>query len=137
MYLLLESVIEDKTKIREHYLNYSFLSPYVWLKRNLNLYSANAPEVKDMFSRVEKISLSTDQTIPKLRSAIVDIKDQLSSFEELFQNNFYFATLGINLEKDVLGITATDLDAFFLGEFFGERVPLGFIRHINYHENLA
>ena len=61
----------------------------------------------------------------------------MSSFEELFQNNFYFATLGINLEKDVLGITATDLDAFFLGEFFGERVPLGFIRHINYHENLA
>lgn len=130
IYLLLESVSDNKIRIREYYLNFGTLAPYAWLKRNLNLYTPHSQEALNLFRRIETIDLSHGRSISELRSVLAEIRSQMTLFTDLFQNDLFLATLGINLEKDVLGITSIDLDAYFLEDFQGERVPLGFVRHL-------
>ncbi|MCL1987371.1 MAG: ribosomal protein L7/L12 [Firmicutes bacterium] len=131
IYLLFESICKDKTAVRRHYLKYSPKAYLAWLKNHLDLYSFNSSNAKQLKADIEKIPVSASMTLSELATSFNKLYGYFTNFQKLFQGDFLIACLGLTKGKERHGeITATLADAFFMEKFFGEDVPLGFMKEV-------
>jgi serine/threonine protein kinase len=127
IYILFESICENKRTVRNHYLNYSPDAYLYWLRNNMRLYSFHSTEAKEQKEKIEKISFAENVPFGELGDGINKLKTLSVHFKSLFQGDFLLACLGLTSGKDRHGeITATHADAFFIERFLGEDVPAGF-----------
>jgi hypothetical protein len=129
LYGMFESICEDKTSVRKHYLRYGPQSYLYWFQQNLHLYSFNSTEAKEKIERrIKTIKLSEKMSIDEMFKGMSSIREYLKDFMPLFQNNYLLTYIGLRTSKDTSGITTRNSDAFFAGDFFGIKVPVGYLR---------
>jgi len=130
-YLLFEEICEDKTFIREHYLQYSPQAYLYWLQQNLNLYSFNSPQAKEIEKKIKNIKIDKKMNISKIWESLKSLRViLLNDFMKLFQNNYLLTYMGLRTKEDKIGITTQNPNAFFVGNFFGINVPVGYLKTI-------
>lgn len=129
-YLLFESITANPTPVRAHYILHGPYSHLRWLQKNLALYTFHSPAAHKIKENIERIALDPSMNITALSNGFAKLKEFEKDFKILFQDNILLAYLGIYCEKDRNGITATQTDAFYTEEFYGIRVPSGFLRTI-------
>jgi len=130
IYQLFESVCKDKTSVRGHYLHYSSQSYLFWLQQNLKLYSFNSSNAKELERKIRDVKLDEKMSVAEMYSGLLSLKEYIKDFMPLFQNNYLLTYMGLRTNNDTAGITANYTYAFFAGDFFGIKVPVGYLKTI-------
>lgn len=130
-YRFFEKICKDKTRVREYYMNYGPRSYMTWVKRNLNLYSFNSPEAKQLRAKIANEPLDQSQSVDELSVHFLNLTQFQKDFLRLFHNNILLAFLGIGNGKDFNGITSANSDAYFLENYCGNLVPAGYFRFLD------
>jgi len=130
-YLLFEGICEDKTFVREHYLQYGSQAYLYWFLQNLNLYSFNSAQAKEIEKRIKNIKIDKKMSISKIWENFKLLRTiLLNDFMKLFQNNYLLTYIGLRTNEETNGITTQNTYAFFAGDFFGINVPIGYLKTI-------
>lgn len=129
-YRLFESVTNNKAIVREHYIRFGPQSYLWWLKGHMDLYQFNSEEAKRMRSNILGVQMSNDMSVDQLSQAFMRLKEYQKDFRRLFQDNILLAYLGIGNGKDKNAVTSNNSDAFFVEEFCGNEVPVGYMRYL-------
>jgi hypothetical protein len=99
----------------------------------LSLYSFNSAQAKEIERQIKNIKIDKKMSLDKIRESFMSLRAiLLNDFMRLFQNNYLLTYMGIRTGKDTNGITTQNTHAFFVGDFFGTHVPVGYIKAINY-----
>jgi len=130
LYLLFEGVCEDKIFIREHFLRYSSQSYLYWFQQNLNLYSFNSVNAKELEKRIKNVKIDKTMSISDILSGFTSLRQYLKDFIPLLQNNYLLPYMGLGTNMDKTGITTNYSYAFFAGNFKGINVPIGYLKSI-------
>ncbi|MCL2283902.1 MAG: protein kinase [Fibromonadales bacterium] len=131
LYMLFESLCEDKIFVREHYLQYGPYAYLYWFQQNLNLYSFNSSKAKGIQSQIKNIKIGKNMNISEMRSGLISLRTiLLNEFMKLFQNNYLLTSMGLRTNANTEGITTKFTHAFFAGDFFGINVPVGYLKTI-------
>ena len=127
-----EELVSNKTPVREFYIAYGPVAPWVWVADHAELYCKKTAGD----SQVTQLQWNYD-TITKGRCSSVK-----AMAAEGFEKNAHYCVQRIedNLEKLPLrhyygiasekNVTVTGDDGFFCGWFYGEAVPRGFVRSL-------
>jgi len=130
-YLLFEGICEDKTFVREHYLQYGPQAYLYWIQQNLSLYSFNSSKAKEIEKQIKNIKISKKMSISEIWESLKSLRViLLNDFMKLFQNNYLLTYIGLHTNEDTAGITTKNTYAFFAGNFFGINVPVGYLKTI-------
>lgn len=130
-YRFFEAVCTNKAAVRAYYIRYSPRSYLYWVKQNLDLYSFNSAESKQIRTNIANEQLETSTTIDEISRHFIRLSEYMNDFMRLFHNNVLLAFMGIGCGKDTNGITSTNSDAYFLESYCGYTVPVGFVRYIS------
>jgi hypothetical protein len=130
LYQLFESVCDNKTSVREHYLHYGPQSYLYWFQQNLTLYSFNSADSKAIKKKINDVRIDEKMPISDIFSGFSSLKRILRDFMPLFQNNYLLTYMGLHTGKDISGITTKNTHAFFAGDFYGIKVPVGYMKSI-------
>ena len=130
-YRFFEAVCTNKAAVRACYIRYSPRSYLYWVKQNLDLYSFNSAEAKQIRNNIVNENLDQSKTIDEISRHFIRLSEYINDFMRLFHNNVLLAFMGIGSGKDTNGITSTNSDAYFLESYCGYTVPVGFLRYIN------
>ena len=96
----------------------------------MDLYQFNSEEAKRMRSNILGVQMSNDMSVDQLSQAFMRLKEYQKDFRRLFQDNILLAYLGIGNGKDKNAVTSNNSDAFFVEEFCGNEVPVGYMRYL-------
>jgi len=130
LYQLFESVCKNETSVREHYLHYGPESYLYWFQQNLKLYSFNSSNAKELERKIKSVRLDAKMSIAEMNSGLLSLKEYLKDFIPLLQNNYLLTFMGLRTNNDTDGITTKYTHAFFVGDFFGTSVPVGYLKSI-------
>lgn len=127
-----EGLVESKDIVREFYINYGPIGPWVWTARHADMYLRMA----EGSSAPTRFHWSCDTITKGLSSSVAQMAHDgfeqtahtcvqriEANLEELPLRHYY----GISSEKNV---TVSEDDGFFCARFYGETVPRGFVRDI-------
>ena len=141
VYTMFETICNNKSAVRSHYYQYSPDSYLFWLKNNLSLYTYNTDDARNMKVKIEQIIFAETLPLHEIKDRFRTLKGFFSvggDFERRFQGDFFIACLGLTKGKDLHGeITATHADAFFIDEYFGQEVPIGFTKYLSSQNSIA
>lgn len=127
LYRLFETISQNNQAIRRHYYEYGPNSHLFWLKQNLGLYSFKSKEAKSTIKKIEGIKFDPSHTIDKLFESFMEASSYQEKFLEMFQNNIWLAQNGITDGKQ---ITSLNIEAYYIGEFCGLKVPYGYLEYL-------
>lgn len=130
LYRLLEAICADKSVICDHYLKYGPESYLFWLKNHLALYEFRTSQAKLIRDRMENVDFSTAHSVNDIASNFAILRELKKDFLTMFQNNILLAYLGIGIADQQKDIVSNNSDAFFVEEFCGNEVPVGYMRYI-------
>ena len=130
LYQLFESVCDNKILVRDHYLHYGPQSYLYWLQQNLNLYSFNSADSREIERKIKGVRIDKIMPISDIFTGFSSLKRILRDFMPLFQNNYLLTYMGLRTGKDISGITTKNTHAFFAGDFYGIKVPVGYMKSI-------
>jgi len=131
LYGLFESICKDKTAVRKHYLQYGPWAYLYWLHQNLHLYSFNSAAAKDIERKIKNVKIDEKMSVADMSKGLLSLSEILKDFMPMFQNNYLLTLLGLRTSQDTTGITTKYPYAFFVGDFFGINVPVGYLKIIN------
>ena len=131
IYKLFEGISKNKTIVREHFLSYGPLAYLYWFQQNLSLYKFNSPFSKEIEQNIKKIKIGKELNINDNFNGLLKIKRQLKEFFKIFQNNCILTQLGLSTDHDKNGITTHNSHAFFISEFYGLTVPIGYLKSLD------
>lgn len=121
---------EDRYPFVQFYLSCGPKSYLVWIARNLKYYEFNGEKARELKKRMNEFRFEDANSIASAGESFVRFEQLLNEFLEIFQDNIFISYLGLNAEKESDGIVSYHSDAFFLGRFLGEKVPLGYIKYM-------
>lgn len=132
IYRFFESVCSDKEAIRSHYYASGPQSYLPWLQRNLTLYSPHTSAAKELLNNMARVPIDSSAAIDEQARQFLKLKEYLRTFQRYFQGNPILASLGMNAGREIVvaEIRAELLDGFFVADFFGTPVPVGFLREV-------
>ena len=130
IYQLFESVCKNKASVRKHYLHYGPQSYLYWFQQNLKLYSFNSAIAKELEKKIKNVKIDEKMSVAEMNSGLLSLKEYLNDFMPLLQNNYLLTYMGLRTDKDTSGITTRNTYAFFAGDFFGIKVPAGYLKSI-------
>jgi hypothetical protein len=130
VYLFFESACDDKTAVRDHYLKYGPQSYLYWWRQNIDLYTFNNATANEIKKRIRGVKIDSAMTIPEINQAFASLRQSLIDFELQFQGNYLLGIFGIPESKDIKGITTDNTYGFFVEDFYGIRVPVGYHRSV-------
>jgi hypothetical protein len=131
LYQLFENICSNKGIISKHYLKYGPRSYLYWFQQNLNLYSFNSKDAKHIEKQIKSIRIDGNMGINEINEGFIKLRSQYNDFKPLFQNNYLLKYLGLRTREDTAGITTVNTHAFFAGDFYGMKVPVGYLKSIN------
>jgi len=123
-----EMLCDNPEKVRKFNYLYGPQSYLSWIRNNIDLYKFHGPDVNKL--RDEIIAHQIGDYLPLAQQFEVNLSltALIKEFKVKFQNNLQLAYLGLTENK---GITSDSIDGYFHESFYGETVPVGFIRYIN------
>jgi serine/threonine protein kinase len=134
LYSMFETICSDKQAVRNHYIKNSPNSYLYWLQNNLHLYTFNSNDANTLKVKIEQVKRTSQNTLAEIRDGFRELDgyfNEQGEFQKLFQGDYVIACLGLTKGVDRQGeITATSADAFFIDDFLGKTVPLGFKKYI-------
>ena len=129
LYKLFETVCEDKAVVREHFLYYGPQAYLYWFQQNLNLYSFNSKETKEIEKLIKNVKIEK-KSITDIFNSFLSLRQYLKDFMPLLQNNYLLTYMGLRTLNNTEGITTNNTHAFFVRNFFGIKVPVGYLKSI-------
>lgn len=129
-YRLFEGICSNRAALREQYYKFGPQSHLYWLQQNLNMYEFNSSQAHKIRENILKIKFSSASTIDELFRSFGEMKEYQKDFLSIFQGNILLALWGITGGKEKTGITSSNSDAYYLKEFWGHTVPIGYLRHL-------
>jgi len=131
IYKLFEGICKDKLSVREHYLKYGPQAYLYWFQQNLSLYKYHSPETQRTEQNIKGVKISRDISIDELEKALMSLRTfTKNDFLSKFQNNYLLTQLGLSTDNDTSGINTDNTFAFWVGDFFGINVPVGYLKSI-------
>jgi len=131
LYLFFETVCSNKLSVREHYLHHGPQAYLYWFQQNLGLYSFNSPASKEIEMKIKNIRFDSKMEINEISRNLLQLRTYLrNDFMPIFQNNYLLSYIGLNTENIFSGITTSYTYAFFAGNFFNIKVPVGYLKSI-------
>ena len=128
LYNLFEGVCEDKEYVREHYINYGPPSYLYWFKNNITLYSFHTQAAKETEKNIKNININKNMSINDMYSSFGSLRAFLNNdFMTKFQNNYLLPYIGLSANNE---ITTANTHAYFVGDFYGIPVPVGYLKAI-------
>lgn len=121
-----ESFVEDKIRVREFYCKYGPDGYLFWLKNNLNIYEFHGQAAKHVRNDFEKIELNSQMSIIELAGKFKNMESVCRRFMRLFSNNYFLDAAGFNKGAMAEGIVTIFIEGYFLYDFYGKAVPIGF-----------
>lgn len=132
LYRLFETVCEQKGTVRKHFYSYGPYSYLYWIQQNLALYSFNSDSARRNAEQIGNVTFSDETSIDELIRRCVDLKEgYYKNLLDDFQNDILLAYMGVETDKE---ISSKNIDAYFVEGFFGNSVPVGFMRYIGMDE---
>ena len=129
-YALFGQLCQNKIAVQACYINYGPYSYLTWLRKNLDLYCFNSSAAEVIRTRILNTQLSSSENIKNLTKEFIYMEDIMKQFMKLFHNNVLLAYMGVGNDKETNGITSHNSDAYFLEEYCGMLVPVGYIRYL-------
>ena len=126
VYRLYEAVCENKQTVRKAFFR---LGPYAylpWLQQNLEKYVFQDKNARELRNMIAETSLNETQPIDQQLSSCLKLHTCYEKLLKEFQNDLVLSCLGIEVSDKT--VVSDDLYAFFLEEYYGAKVPVGFLR---------
>ena len=130
IYIFYESIVTDKTLVREYYYKYGPHSYIYWVLQNMDLYSFNTEKAREKRDLLLTARFFPEMTIEELHNTCTEMGQNMSDFWLYFQNNLLLALLGIGNSPADSDITTYNSDAYFSEIFCDHLVPIGYIHYL-------
>ena len=127
-YIMFESICQDKKHIREHYLLYGPKSYLYWIKENIKLYEFNTAKAVQVKNNILSIEFFQEDTILELAKKLNSLDEYVKEMKLLFDDNILLLHLGLSNKNSE--VSSNNSDAYFLAEFCGYEVPMGYYRYV-------
>jgi len=128
LYQLFEGVCDDKEYVREHYINYGPPSYLYWFKNNITLYTFHTQAAKETERNIKNININKNMSINDMYSSFGSLRAFIyNDFMTKFQNNYLLPYIGLSVNNE---ITTANTHAYFVGDYFGIPVPVGYLKAI-------
>lgn len=133
LFFFFEELIKSENKIalRKTYIEHGPKSYLTWFKNNLSIYEFNGSSASSIRKRIMEVPINPNLSLLDIEQGFKTLEHLLNEFMNLFQSNIHLAYLGINKGKDLDGITTKIINGFFVENFFGQKVQVGYKKFIN------
>ncbi|HHT95686.1 MAG TPA: protein kinase [Clostridia bacterium] len=123
--------LQTKKELLNIYLLYGPRSYLCWIKENLSCYDFMGMNAFILKEKIEDINLSNKKSLADIDSAFNELAKNLNQFKLYFCDNPILCKLGISNKEGNDIIYSKSLDGYFLSDFYGNKVPVGFYKYID------
>lgn len=127
LYVLFESICNDKYSVRKRYQTVGPYSYILWLRNNIDKYSVLSDEENKYKKKILELQLYDNDPIKASEEKFKKTYSAYLFFASEFNNDIVVNYISFPGEK---GITSNDMMAYFVKSVFSVPVPVGFLAQI-------
>lgn len=126
---LLELLCEDKTAVRQFFIDYGPFGDAVWMKRHISVYKAHSADARAALGKMKELPLPdpATATMEELRTMLADLDSAAGAVSAYLPDNPFDRMLGIEVDA---AIEITDTLGYQVAHLYEETCTIGFVRSL-------